>query len=92
VLRNNRRSEFVTGDIQPAGSRGFQLGGWVMFAQTSGGGDFSDLISYYPQRQAAGNSPLDADWLRDANIAIVETEYRGKLSRDLTVDGFKMKP
>ena len=102
VLRNNTRSSFLVGDSQPLQSGGIFLG-FASFAQGSGGGDFSDLILTYPPRSTGAivTNPrpsgavvpvLDADWLRDADIAIVETEYRGKLSRDLTIDGFKMKP
>jgi hypothetical protein len=92
VLRNRQRSEFATGDVEPLGSRGLLLAGWALFAQTSGGGDFSDLMVSYPPRVAGASTPLDAEWLRGADIAIVDTAYGGMFSRNMTIDGFRMKP
>jgi len=40
----------------------------------------------------AGDFPgLTADWLSDADIAVLDTTYRGRVSRSLTVDEFRMK-
>jgi len=91
VLRNNRRSEFMLGNSEPLTANAVQLGG-LTFSQFSGSADFSDLLVSYPPRGGPyASAALDADWLRDADIVVVDRTYRGRLSRTLTVDGFTMK-
>jgi hypothetical protein len=98
VLRNAARGEAVLGDTQPASRGGlhtslFMPGGFSV--ETSGatvGFDLVDVIGQFPSRGPAGAMPpIDATWLDGADLAVIETAYAGRVTRTLTVDGFKMR-
>jgi len=94
VLRNAGRAQFALGDPVSLGARSMPLlQGWVV--QGSSNGAFADMVFNYPSRgiprSEGDETDIDADWLRGADVAVVETSYRGRVSRSLTVDGFVMK-
>jgi len=94
VLRNVARGQFVTGQAETSGSSNLPLVG-AYFGVESSNGAFADMILRYPPRGMRSSEgeegDFDADWLRGAEMVVVETDYRGRLSRTLTVDGFVMK-
>ena len=100
VLRNAALREAVLGERQPfSGSERFALpwlsgGIWVGGESRGFGVEIDDAVVEFPGRvrgRAAATSPIDAAWLDGADLAVVETEYAGRVTRTLTVDGFTMR-
>jgi hypothetical protein len=98
VLRNAARGEAVFGDVQPASNPGlhaswFLLGGFtVETGGTAVGFDLVDMIGQFPSRGlVTAARPIDAVWLDEADLAVIETVYAGRVTRTLTVDGFRMR-
>ena len=99
VLRNAARGEALFGDAQPAANTGLQLGSWFLrgiFSVESGstepGFDLVDVVLQFPSRgPEAASPPIDAAWLDGADLVVIETAYAGRVTRSLTVDGFKMR-
>lgn len=86
------------GDAQPASTSGlhatwFMLGGFTMeTGSTTVGFDLVDVIGQFPSRGRAGATPaIDTAWLDGADLAVIETAYAGRVTRALTVDGFRMR-
>ena len=49
------------------------------------------LGTHYPPRERFGSAPpIDAAWLDDADLAVVETVYAGRVTRSIVAEGFKM--
>jgi hypothetical protein len=56
------------------------------------GVDFVDEVSEFPARGATAVAPfIDATWLDGADLVVIETGYAGRVTRTLTVDGFRMR-
>jgi hypothetical protein len=97
VLRNRRRAEAVLGD----GGDGLRLGqpfppafGPSMVSlrvPAATGLAFSHQLEHYPALSPFGPAPkIDAAWLDDADLAVIDTEYAGRITRSLSIDGFTM--
>jgi hypothetical protein len=99
VLRNAARGEALFGDAQPASGRGLQLGSWFLTGgftaengSTQPGFDLVDVVGQFPSRgPEAATTSIDAGWLDGADLAVIETAYAGRVTRTLSVDGFKMR-
>jgi hypothetical protein len=49
-------------------------------------------VTEFPARgDSAATPPIDAAWLDGADIVVIETAYAGRVTRTLSVDGFKMR-
>jgi hypothetical protein len=93
VLRNTRRGEAASGGIQYLGSNG---GGGMPRALLAAASDttrpvpFSDVLAAFPEPWATNQ--IDENWLADAELAIIDDEYAGRIPRAITVEEFRMKP
>ena len=100
VLRNRQQRQVVVGDEtnpeymeSPLSLPFFLLG---MSAGPQGQGSFvvAHSVIEFPARQDGQpmNPPLDAEWLAEAELVIIESTNGGWLTRTVTVDGFRMQP
>jgi hypothetical protein len=101
VLRNRRLRQVVVGDqmsrlpVESPLSLPFFLIG--MSGGASWQGSFAvahSAIEFPASRdgQMTIDPPLDARWLADADLVMIESTVAGWLSRTVTVDGFQMQP
>jgi hypothetical protein len=98
VLRNAGRGEAVLGVMRPLTSPAPRIasalipGGIVVGSESTGfGSAFVDMAIDLPLREYDAATPaLDGAWLDGADLAVVETAYAGRVSRTLTIDGFRM--
>jgi hypothetical protein len=97
LLRNALRGEAVLGDNEQITSRSLSLlnvlfGGWTIEGQYASGFGFFDHVERYPARSTFSTAArIDAAWLADADLAVIEMVYTGRVSRSLVVDGFRMQ-
>jgi hypothetical protein len=99
VLRNAARGEAVLGQTQPLTAPGprvasmFIPGVMAMGSESSAFGfDIVEEVTEFPARgDSAAPPPIDAAWLDGADIVVIETAYAGRVTRTLSVDGFKMR-
>jgi hypothetical protein len=99
ALRNAGRGEAVLGVTQvlrsPAPSIASALipGGIAVGNESPGSGFvFLDMVTEFPARESGADAPaLDSAWLDGADLAVIETTYAGRVSRTLTIDGFRMR-
>jgi hypothetical protein len=97
LLRNTRRGEAVLGDNEQItnGSLSFfnavLFGGWSVEGRSASGFGFFDRVERYPARSTfSTGAGIDAAWLADADLAVIETAYAGRVSRSIVVEGFRM--
>jgi ABC-type transport system involved in multi-copper enzyme maturation permease subunit len=98
LLRNRPRGEAVLGDNEQItnGSLSFSnavlFGGWSVEGRSASGFGFFDRVERYPARSTFTTAgQIDAGWLADADLAVIETVYAGRVSRPLVVEEFRMR-
>jgi hypothetical protein len=96
VLRNETRREAAGSDVGELSDRGFGTGGFYVSAPHVGGRGFI-LEQYelqFPARARPDGSSVDLDeaWLAGAELVILESIPAGRISRTVTIDGFRMTP
>jgi hypothetical protein len=68
------------------------FGGWSVEGRSASGFGFFDRVERYPARSTFTTAgQIDAGWLADADLAVIETVYAGRVSRSLVVEGFRMR-
>ena len=68
------------------------FGGWSVEGRSAWGFGFFDRVERYPARSTFGTGAgIDAAWLADADLAVIETAYAGRVSRSIVVEGFRMR-
>lgn len=96
VLRNSTRGEAAGSDVQPLSQEGFSTGGFYMSAPHIGGRGFvlEQYELHFPARTSPDSPAVDLDeaWLEGSELAILETIPAGRISRTVTIDGFRMAP
>ena len=96
VLRNRTRGEAAGSDVQPLSQEGFSTGGFYMSAPHVGGRGFvlEQYELHFPARTPPDSPAVDLDdaWLEGSELAILETIPAGRISRTVTIDGFRMAP
>jgi hypothetical protein len=96
VLRNSARREAAGSDVQPLSQEGFNTGRFFMSAPHVGGRGFvlEQYELHFPARTRPDSPAVDLDegWLAGSELAILETIPAGRISRTLTIDGFRMAP
>jgi len=96
VLRNTIRGEAAGSDVQPVSQEGFSTGGLNMSVPHVGGRGF--VLEQYELRFPASGGPdgpsvdLGDTWLDSSEVVIVEMIPAGRISRPVTIDGFRMAP
>ncbi|PYR03544.1 MAG: hypothetical protein DMF97_01790 [Acidobacteria bacterium] len=98
LLRNTPRGEAVLGDSEQItnGSLSFfnavLFGGWSVEGRSASEFGFFDRVERYPARSTfSTGAGIDAAWLADADLAVIETAYAGRVSRSIVVEGFRMR-
>ena len=95
VLVNRARQEAVQGD-DSHGMVGFSVGGWYFPGPEIGGRGFVLVQSElsFPARSATVSQWIDIaqDWLRNAELVILEPVAAGGITRTITIDKFRMTP
>jgi hypothetical protein len=93
VLRNAQRGEALLGDTDPLTDRPMLFGGWSIGLETASRLAFSDVIMHYPSRSSPSDASarIDAAWLDGTDLVVVETNYAGRVTRSLAIDGFRMR-
>jgi hypothetical protein len=101
VLRNRERAEAAGSDVQPLSVEGFSTGGFGGFYMSTsaphvGGRGFvlEQYELHFPERARPDGPPLDIDeaWLAGSELVILEMIPAGRVSRTVTIDGFRMAP
>lgn len=96
VLRNKTRGEAAGSDVQPLFQEGFSTGGFSMSAPHVGGRGF--VLEQYELQFPARARPdgplvdLDEAWLASSELVILEAIPAGRISRTVTIEGFRMTP
>jgi hypothetical protein len=95
ALRNNARHEAVVGESRDVSHRSFTAGSFVFTPQQLGGHGF--VLQQYEQefparRPDTSAITLDDQWMRDAELVMIEMIPAGAITRSLVVDGFRMTP
>ena len=98
VLRNRARAEALTGSREPWGSSGLHGGSssiamlpLIMLDSASRGFIVQHEALHFPSRMSrpdATRPRLDAAWLADAELVVVERVYAGRVTRTLTAEDF----
>ena len=94
ILLNISKREATVGNDAYLSTRGMHVGNWSFQPAGVPRRAFfsSTIVMHYPARSRVSSDPsIDAAWLADAQLAVVETAYAGHVTRSLTVDGFKMR-
>ena len=95
VLLNISKGEATVGNDAYLSAGGMHVGNWSFQPAGMPGRAFfsSNIAMHFPARSRVASDPvIDAAWLAAAQLAVVETAYAGRVTRSLTVDGFKMRP
>ena len=96
VLRNGTRGEAAGSDVQPLSGEGFSTGTLFLSTPHVGGRGFvlEQFEVQFPAGARPGGSPVDLDdaWIAGAEVVVVEMIPAGRISRTVTVDGFRMAP
>jgi hypothetical protein len=100
VLRNKARGEAAGSDVESLSQEGFSTGGFsIGFSMSTphvGGRGF--VLEQYELQFPAGGRPdspsvdLDEAWLASSELVILEAIPAGRISRTVTIDGFRMAP
>jgi hypothetical protein len=95
ALRNNARREAVIGDSQDLSHGSFAAGQFVFMTPQIGGRGF--VLDQYDQefparRPDTSSITIDDQWMRDAELVMIEMIPAGAITRSLVVDGFRMTP
>ena len=94
VLRNGKRGEAAGSDVQPLSGEGFSTGTLFLSTPHVGGRGFvlEQFEVQFPAGARPGGSPVDLDdaWIAGAEVVVVEMIPAGRISRTVTVDGFRM--
>jgi hypothetical protein len=94
ALLNASKREATLGNNEYMSNRGMHVGNWSFQPVGAVEPVFSHSIAmHYPARApfSAADFPIDAAWLADAQLAVIETAYAGRVARSLTIDGFRMR-
>jgi hypothetical protein len=105
ALRNTARAEAVLGDMQRLSVPGPRVSSMLARVLIPGsehtswasespefGFDFVDTVADFPPRDPTAARPtIDAAWLDGAELVVIETAYAGRVTRTVTVDGFRMR-
>jgi hypothetical protein len=99
VLRNQTRREAAGSDVQLLSQDGFRTGGFLMsFMSLPHVGGRGFVLEQYELQFPARAQPdsarvdLDAPWLAGSELLIMEAIPAGRISRAVTIDGFRMAP
>ncbi len=97
VLRNKGRREAAASDAQQLTEQGFGSAGFYLSAAPHVGGRGFVLEQYelqfpVPVRPDGPSVDLDAAWLDNSELVILEAIPAGRISRTVTIEGFRMAP
>ena len=96
VLRNSGHREAIEGDNRMAPTAAFsQAGffGWSVDKHPVGLSVWAPGLTFPTSRISPDSTVrLDAVWLDGAELVVIESAYAGRVTRSLTVDGFRMRP
>jgi hypothetical protein len=97
VLRNAARGEAFDGDRGQMPMVAPSLGGFfgVTFENDNHPSGFSISISSlrYPGRTSSAAAPrIDGAWLDGAELVVIESARTGRVTRELSADGFTIRP
>lgn len=96
AMRNKTRKEAAGSDVHPLTQKGFSAAGFYMSVPRVGGRGFV-LEQYelqFPVRAEPDGPSVDLDdaWVAGSELVILEIVPAGRISRTVTIEGFRMTP